>query len=852
MADITNALNKFKTSVTGKDVRDGFVDTITLVNNDNIRIEGEYNQVITAAGQVGTAVAAAGTATAKASEAAASATSASTSAATATTKATAAAASATAAANSATAASSSASTATTKATAANSSAIAAAASAAEIESKINIAPTAAAASATAAANSATTASAAAVTATTKAGEAVGSADDAMDSQVVATAQAGIATTKAAEALASKTAAATSETNSKASETASKASETAAAGSAATATTKAGESAASAAAALASEQAAAEHESVALGYKDATIAAVGGATDLAEIIESRKGKVTLGEKISEIDSQLADIVVQREKYELWVTDPKFGAHSIFELGYETFDSASAFQAALAAVKLKGGGKVRFPAGSFIISSTLIVPYGVILEGSNINIWDKPSRLIPTTAGMTTIKFESISNGVSLKNFMIRPRSTDPAYLNCIGIDVNRSEMLTVENVTVQYCDVGFDLSGTLGNLYIVNMINISAQFNKSQGILVRSTGSWKNAIRIKVKEITDNNIGIECQTGTGNQIEGCPSELGRNTTAGIILSGGNWSLCGAMWLEDNGVGISVTGGNHSIDGQIYNINPISVTGGQLLGNAKQVTGGDVKYKAVSKKGLVLWESFDEGKNKRAYDTAKSIKMEYLGATPIWSQDGYFNTSVSSNVGEKFQIPPTFVDFTSDWTLMALGYGDNTKNLLYIRNAADNNSILIRFYAAGIQIYADAKYTNLESRPSENMTTNFGWGIIAYDSANKKIRSYASSGMMIMEADFDIASEYASPYLVYAIYDGVVVDELIMYNRILDANEINSITNLRSVPFSKTIKDTAPPIDGTFLVGEKIYNISPAAGGYEGWLCVESGSPGVWKGFGLIQS
>lgn len=140
--------------------------------------------------------------------------------------------------------------------------------------------------------------AAAVTATTKAGEAAGSADDAMDSQVVATAQAGIATTKAAEALASKNAAGVSETNSKASETA-------AAGSAATATTKASESAASAAAALASEQVAAEHEETALAYKDATLAAVGQATDMAEIIESRKGKATLGEKISEIDSQLAE-------------------------------------------------------------------------------------------------------------------------------------------------------------------------------------------------------------------------------------------------------------------------------------------------------------------------------------------------------------------------------------------------------------------------------------------------------------------------------------------------------------------------------------------------------------------
>lgn len=146
--------------------------------------------------------------------------------------------------------------------------------------------------------------AAAVTATTKAGIAVDSAADAMDSEVAA------AAAKTAAQLA-ETNAKTSETNSKASETASKASETAAAGSAATATTKAGESAASAAAAQASEQAAAEHESVALGYKDATLAAVGLSTNMAEIQEARKGKVTLGEKIGEIDSQLAEKATKAE-------------------------------------------------------------------------------------------------------------------------------------------------------------------------------------------------------------------------------------------------------------------------------------------------------------------------------------------------------------------------------------------------------------------------------------------------------------------------------------------------------------------------------------------------------------
>ena len=38
MADITNAINDFKTAVNGEAVRDSFVATINLVNEDNVAI----------------------------------------------------------------------------------------------------------------------------------------------------------------------------------------------------------------------------------------------------------------------------------------------------------------------------------------------------------------------------------------------------------------------------------------------------------------------------------------------------------------------------------------------------------------------------------------------------------------------------------------------------------------------------------------------------------------------------------------------------------------------------------------------------------------------------------------------
>ena len=56
MANITNALNEFKTAPNGESVRDAFVETMTLVNNDNIQIAGEYAEIVTVAGQLQPAV----------------------------------------------------------------------------------------------------------------------------------------------------------------------------------------------------------------------------------------------------------------------------------------------------------------------------------------------------------------------------------------------------------------------------------------------------------------------------------------------------------------------------------------------------------------------------------------------------------------------------------------------------------------------------------------------------------------------------------------------------------------------------------------------------------------------------
>jgi len=84
MANITDAINEFKTAPNGESVRSAFVEVMTRVNDDNIMIAGDYAEIVAVAGQLQPAVTTATNAATLASQKATEATNAAT---TATTKA---------------------------------------------------------------------------------------------------------------------------------------------------------------------------------------------------------------------------------------------------------------------------------------------------------------------------------------------------------------------------------------------------------------------------------------------------------------------------------------------------------------------------------------------------------------------------------------------------------------------------------------------------------------------------------------------------------------------------------------------------------------------------------------------
>ena len=49
-----------------------------------------------------------------------------------------------------------------------------------------------------------------------------------------------------------------------------------------------------------------------------------------------------------------------------------------------------------------------------------------------------------------------------------------------------------------------------------------------------------------------------------------------------------------------------------------------------------------------------------------------------------------------------------------------------------------------------------------------------------------------------------------------------------------------------------RGAAAPTDGDYVIGDIIWDVAPTAGGTIGWVCITSGTPGVWKTFGAITA
>ena len=107
--------------------------------------------------------------------------------------------------------------------------------------------------------------------------------------------------------------------------------------------------------------------------------------------------------------------------------------------------------------------------------------------------------------------------------------------------------------------------------------------------------------------------------------------------------------------------------------------------------------------------------------------------------------------------------------------------------------------------------------------------------------------------------------------YRKTNGILVSDALAPNQVPNLGQVTSVINSRlgdgssantalMVGGMKTWSGTAAPTIGTYNRGDseallrsadRIFNSAPTPGGWSGWICTASGTPGIWKGFGSIS-
>ncbi len=64
--------------------------------------------------------------------------------------------------------------------------------------------------------------------------------------------------------------------------------------------------------------------------------------------------------------------------------------------------------------------------------------------------------------------------------------------------------------------------------------------------------------------------------------------------------------------------------------------------------------------------------------------------------------------------------------------------------------------------------------------------------------------------------------------------------------------NYVRKYRSGDSASINYSTAAPTSGSWNISDIFINSAPSAGGYVGWICITSGTPGTWKEFGQISA
>lgn len=270
-----------------------------------------------------------------------------------------------------------------------------------------------------------------------------------------------------------------------------------------------------------------------------------------------------------------------KLEQYVSVEDFGA-----VGDGVADDATAINNAIGAVEAAGGGRVYFPAGTFLVGATLALPDDVFLQGAN----QKATTIKLKAAANVNIiekKAGALGFGAGLFDLTIDGNDTNNTNggIYWAGASTDRGPTITIERVTVTKCrPIASPPSGEYGAIVTTGStwgIMRDVDINQNQF----AVGWWHKGSDWQIDNLYLGPNGASYNAGAGTQsmiIQGGAGNLytscyfgGNGGLDQVLLWGSQRNLfvncindnawqCAYQFLALTGVGAD---GNRFIGGQI---------------------------------------------------------------------------------------------------------------------------------------------------------------------------------------------------------------------------------------------------------------------------------------------
>jgi len=556
----------------------------------------------------------------------------------------------------------------------------------------------------------------------------------------------------------------------------------------------------------------------------------------------------------------------------IFDKELNVKQLGAKGDGTNDDSSIISLALTKAK-----NIYLPAGEYLINNSLNI-------NSDTNFYgDGDTSIIKAGTELYHIIYVTMSNNINIHDIYLtgnaKERETNNNLIEPIyGMSIDFSKNIVVDNVT--FTDMGFTPNPEIGGNML--SLNIDEELSNKQ--------STENCIISNCKFIDPearSSFGIRLYSGWDltnerqyyvqyNKIENCyftglsynGIEIGGTGCRYNTINNNTFENMKCIICLEADKGASYNHYTHNIvknldcgqnqnsfafkDGSSGLANTQSV-GNVWIGNSaynikQNVSGASGGMELAGAKGTIITDLVIDGVIPYAEDNQNSVGIIITNSYTNNCENIQINNSKIKNItkGNGIQILSANAKdvLINTNEIYNVNYGIRTTTTSSLGNIIVDGNNIHDCTQNGININQNTKI-----QVKNNYIENVTMGIFTNDGANGSITGNVvnNSSSYAIRLNGDNTDFYvANNNMTYALY----MPDTNLNNKIINNNISGYQYNVKHV---KSIKyQTGIPASGDYHIGDIIYNTSPIAGGYIGWVCISDGNPGTWKAFGSIES